>query len=230
MVSLQSILEKHKNEFYPVVDFSQDDITRTLDLSGANTDFTSEIFNDINLFSAWIDEQKRKAGARYLIGGYNEDRAMYRRSKLFDGKNDIVGEPRSLHLGLDIWAAAGTEVFAPLDAIVHSFAFNNQDGDYGATIILQHELEGVIFYTLYGHLSLIDIDGLQKVKHINRGKVFAHFGAPEENGNWPPHLHFQLIVDIGNYQGDYPGVCKPSESAVFLQNCPDPYLVFQPKS
>jgi hypothetical protein len=37
------------------------------------------------------------------------------------------------------------------------FAFNNNFSDYGATIILQHQLDTVVFYTLYGHVSLVDI-------------------------------------------------------------------------
>ncbi|MEO6407121.1 MAG: peptidoglycan DD-metalloendopeptidase family protein [Ferruginibacter sp.] len=230
MNSFQSILEKYTREFYPIVSVAEDDIIKTLDISETNKDFTEKNFNDINLFSDWINEQKQKAGTRFLFGGYNENRAMYSRSKLFDGTQGENVEPRSLHLGLDIWSDAGTKVYAPQDATVHSFAFNKQHGDYGATIILQHELEGVVFYTLYGHLSLKDLEGLEKGKPIQKGEVFAHFGSPEENGNWPPHLHFQLIADIVGFHGDYPGVCKPSESKYYLQNCPDPLLVFNPKS
>jgi peptidoglycan LD-endopeptidase LytH len=46
-----------------------------------------------------------------------------------------------------------------------------------------------------------------------------------ENGNWPPHLHFQLIADMEGWKGDYPGVCKYSEREKWLGNCPDPDLV-----
>ena len=80
--------------------------------------------------------------------------------------------------------------------MIHSFAFNNNFGDYGATIILLHQLEGFPFYTLYGHLSLDDIAHVKEGKYISRGEVIGHFGKPEENGHWPPHLHFQIINDI----------------------------------
>src|SRR5690349_12009347 len=79
---------------------------------------------------------------------------------------------------------------APLDAIVHSFAFNNQQGDYGATIILTHKIEEISFFTLYGHLSLSSIKNIQEGQRIEKGDVFAEFGIPIENGHWPPHLHF----------------------------------------
>lgn len=109
-----------------------------------------------------------------------------------------------------------------MDAVVHSFAFNDHYGDYGATIILHHRLETFSFYSLYGHLSLQDLSGLTEGKHIAAGDPFAHFGEPGENGHWPPHLHFQLIIDMQGMKGDYPGVCKLSEREKYLSNCPDP--------
>ena len=59
------------------------------------------------------------------------------------------------------------------------------------------------------------------------GETIGHFGAANENGNWPPHLHFQIILNMGNYNGDYPGVCKRSEREEYLQNCPDPDIILQ---
>jgi hypothetical protein len=61
--------------------------------------------------------------------------------------------------------------------------------------------------------------------HIKRGTAFAHFGEFHENGHWPPHLHLQLIIDIADHKGDYPGVCRYSEREIFLSNCPDPDLL-----
>jgi len=106
-----------------------------------------------------------------------------------------------------------------------SFAFNNNDSDYGATIILTHNLEGLSFYTLYGHLSLNSLKNLEEGKRIARGEVFTEFGMRFENGNWPPHLHFQIILDMQGWLGDYPGVCKFSEKDFWLSNCPDPDLI-----
>jgi len=136
-------------------------------------------------------------------------------------------EPRRLHLGIDIWGKPYTKVMAPLDGIVHSFAFNNAFGDYGATIILTHNLDGEAFHTLYGHLSLNSIKNINEGDRIKRGDVFAEFGIPFENGQWPPHLHFQLIIDMEGMKGDYPGVCKFSEREKYLANCPDPDLILQ---
>ena len=116
---------------------------------------------------------------------------------------------------------------APLDGIVHSFAFNNNDSDYGATIILTHNLDGVGFHTLYGHLSLNSLKNLYEGQKVTSGEVIAEFGMRFENGNWPPHLHFQLIADMQGWKGDYPGVCRFSERMQWLTNCPDPNIILK---
>jgi murein DD-endopeptidase MepM/ murein hydrolase activator NlpD len=224
------ILQKHSHDYHPVVRTNAGEKIAAVDLSKNNKEFTPGIYEKAENFNWFIENEKKKIGASYLIGGYREHRDMYRRSSLFD-KNIIdnisADEPRSIHLGIDIWANAGMKIFAPFGGMIHSFAYNNNFGDYGATIILQHQLETINFYTLYGHLGLKDIEQKRKGQFITRGENFGHFGSWEENGNWPPHLHFQVILDIGNFEGDYPGVCKLSEAAKYLQNSPDPNLILK---
>lgn len=205
----------------PVVPFTvETDRLLLLDFTEGNQSLRADILDDTAAFTSYIDQQLLHADARYGIGGYAEHRTVYSRSKVFDAKEGV--EPRRLHLGIDIWGLAGTPVSAPLDGIVHSFAFNDQFGDYGATIILEHHMPAGIFYSLYGHLSLQDLKGLEKGQCIPAGQAFAHFGKPVENGHWPPHLHFQLILDMEGKAGDYPGVCAWSERERYLRNCPDP--------
>jgi murein DD-endopeptidase MepM/ murein hydrolase activator NlpD len=221
---LTTILQKYQPSFAKVVPFnSQQDILLLLDFTAANTDLTDDILNNTDSFSAYINAKLQATNCKYGIGGYNEHRTVYSRSKVFD----TTDEPRRLHLGVDIWGEAETPVFSALDGVVHSFAFNNQYGDYGATIILQHQLEDVIFYALYGHLSLKDLEGLYEGKTFAKGELVAHFGRAEENGAWPPHLHYQLIIDMQGKKGDFPGVCKLSERAAYLANCPDADLILQ---
>lgn len=224
--SLTDILRKNQASFGPVVPFNPatDRIT-TLDLTAANTTLTDEILNSTPAFSAWVNTQCSQAGARYAAGGYAEHRTVYKVSRVFDGQAGAA--PRRLHLGLDIWGRYGTAVMAPLPGIVHSFAFNNNPGDYGATILLSHQLNGITFYTLYGHLSLSSLQNLQEGQRIEKGQIFAAFGIPAENGQWPPHLHMQIIEDIGTWKGDYPGVCAWEEREKWLANSPDPELILQ---
>lgn len=224
---LPEILKAHQNEYGPVVSFDPvKDKLVLLDLTANNKDLSENILDDIHAFVGYINHQLITANARYGIGGYNEHRTVYSRSKVFDAT--IEGEePRRLHLGVDIWGKPNTAVKAPLNGIVHSYAFNDNFGDYGVTIILAHQLDGTSFYTLYGHLSLNSIKNIQEGDSINKGDVFAEFGIPAENGHWPPHLHFQVIDDIGEWKGDYPGVCKFSGREKWLANSPDPDIILQ---
>ncbi|MEN9570590.1 MAG: hypothetical protein RL172_1821 [Bacteroidota bacterium] len=223
MSRLQNILLKHQPTFYPVVPFAADtQQLLALDFTAANTGLTPGLLKSTQLLSDFIAAQLNAGNYQYGIGGYNENRVLYQRSTHFNGD-----EPRSIHLGIDIWGAAGTPVFAPMGGMVHSVAFNNHFGDYGATIILQHQLDTVAFHTLYGHVSLGDIAALSEGMYVNRGQQIAQFGTPEENGDWPPHLHFQIIEDMELKEGDYPGVCSQSEREKYLLNCPDADLILQ---
>ncbi|MBI1362107.1 MAG: peptidoglycan DD-metalloendopeptidase family protein [Alphaproteobacteria bacterium] len=154
-----------------------------------------------------------------LFGGYGEDRAMYA-TPLF---NPGTVEPRTLHIGLDIFGPAGAALFAPVAGRIHSFQDNDQPGDYGPAIILEHEpAEGVVFHTLYGHLSRSSLKGLAVGNTITVGQKLGELGERSENGGWLPHVHVQVLLEIGDAKGDYPGVCRRSEAARWLAACPDP--------
>lgn len=226
-LKLIALLKNHQQDFSAVVPFipAAHKII-PFDFSSSNKEINEDILDSTKDFISFINQKLNEADAYYGIGGYNEHRVIYSRSKVFDPvvKDE---EPRRLHLGTDIWGKPNTAVMAPLDGIIHSFAFNNNFGDYGATIILSHSLSGMSFHTLYGHLSLNSIKNISAGDRISKGDVFAEFGIPYENGHWPPHLHFQIIKDIGEWKGDYPGVCKFSEKEKWLDNCPDPDLIMQ---
>ncbi len=214
-------LLKYQPTYHPVIkiDGKKDKII-PFNFTATNTEITKELIADTQQFSAWVNNKLHAQNATFGNGGYNENRTLYSRSNLFAGE-----QARTLHLGVDIWGLAGTPIHAPIGGMVHSFAFNNNFGDYGATIILQHNLDTTAFYTLYGHLSLSDLTEMRVGKFVTRGEVFAHFGEPEDNGNWPPHLHFQIIEDMGLSVGDYPGVCSLKEAVKYLNNCPDANLM-----
>lgn len=223
----RNIFIRNQPSLHPVLRFNpQEDKLVPLDFTANNTELQADILEDTPLFSAYIAAKLKKAHGNIGIGGYGEYRQVYGRSALFNASSPSK-EPRRLHLGTDLWAPAGTSVFAPLGGMIHSFAFNNRFGDYGATLILLHQLDGIPFYTLYGHISLQDIASLQEGQYVIRAQEIAHIGEPHENGHWPPHLHFQIMFDMGVYKGDYPGVCSWSERDKYLSNCPDPDLILQ---
>ena len=177
--------------------------------------------NDVTGFTEHLFSEIAAAKTPVGIGRYNEDRVLYRHSPLFDGD----AERRSIHLGMDLFVVEGTAVLAPLPAQVHSLADNDRLGDYGPTVILGHEVDGVRFFTLYGHLSRATLDELEAGRRLEAGDVLGWVGDHHENGGWPPHLHFQIIADLQGRSGDFPGVAAPSERERFLELCPDPNLL-----
>ncbi len=189
-----------------------------IDLSVKNVLQTGPRLYEFEALEGFVAQRMEKTGSPIVWGGYLEHRMIYSSSPLFHEDQ----HPRNIHLGIDFWTDAGSSVHAPLPGTVHSFQDNSAFRDYGPTIILQHEMYGRIFHTLYGHLSQASINGLQVGQSISKGQRIAWLGVPNENGNWPPHLHFQIIVDMHGKKGDYPGVCALEELKAYSANCPDP--------
>jgi len=197
---------------------------KLLDFSESNSDLLNRDLSETTVFTDYVFREMLDHSTYTGIGGYGENRVIYRQLDHFSKQEE---NPRCIHLGIDIWAPSGENIFTPLDGKVRSFAFNDHLGDYGPTIILEHELENVKFYTLYGHLSLSSISDLHKGKAFSAGDKIAEIGNYPENGDWPPHLHFQVISDIKDYKGDYPGVCSFKDKEYFLSVCPDPGLLLR---
>jgi 4-aminobutyrate aminotransferase-like enzyme/Ser/Thr protein kinase RdoA (MazF antagonist) len=174
-----------------------------------------------------LARRKREAGATLGIGRYDEPRLMYVGSDYRPPGTD-VDEWRTVHLGLDLDLPAGSPVLAPLAGTVHSLGDNDGSGDYGPTVILRHEPEpGLEFFTLYGHLSRDSLVRLRPGAAIARGERVGAVGETAENGGWPPHLHLQLIVDLLDRRGTFPGVCPERDRDLWLGLCPDPNLIAQ---
>ncbi len=195
-----------------VFDFSE----LNIELQDIDLDSTEDLANYV---LRTLKQEKKTVG----VGGYFEDRLIYKRSKHFDNE----GEPRSIHLGIDIWVKEGTPIYSPLPGVIHSFKNNENFGDYGPTLILEHLIEGETFYTLYGHLSLESISDKEIGQQVRRGDVIAEIGNSSINGGWPSHLHFQIITDILGNHGDFPGVAPPSAKEYFHKLCIDPNLILK---
>lgn len=193
-----------------------------LDLSINNIDLKTVDITNAKECQGYIDEVNYLNVSKVAYGGYLEKRSLYSNAQNFIGST-----PRDIHLGIDFWCKAGTKVIAPIGGKVHSFKNNNTLFDYGPTIILEHKIDESRFYTLYGHLSVESLTGLQIGKVFARGDVLGTIGTPEVNVGYAPHLHFQLILDLQGYSGDYPGVCNEADLIFYSKNCPNPNLLLQ---
>lgn len=196
--------------------------TLQLDFTEANKALAEVDLEDTAKFNAFVFGQMEIATKKYGIGGYLEKRGIYRRSEVFATATSTF---RNIHLGVDIWAAAGCCVYAPLKGKIHSFQDNQGFGNYGPTLILAHDLGEKTLYSLYGHLSRASLSSFEVGREVRAGERICEIGPFPENGDWPPHLHFQLMWDMGTYWGDYPGVAAEQDLNYFRENCPDPNLL-----
>ncbi len=175
--------------------------------------------------SARLFQEMESAGATVGIGRYGEARLLYK-AEQYEVETDEMPEWRTIHLGVDLFMESGTPVYAPMDGKIHSFNNNTDPLDYGPAIILEHETTGGDrFFTLYGHLSLDSLDEMQVGLRIEKGQALARIGDSKINGGWPPHLHFQIIIDIFDETGTFPGVARPSLQDVWKSICPDPNII-----
>jgi peptidoglycan LD-endopeptidase LytH len=209
-------LAPHVAELLPIP--MKNIVQARIDLSVDNSKKAGMELVDRDQLWAYVAAQRGRSPHGVVWGGYLEHRSIYYSSALFQE----VQHPRDIHLGLDFWADAGTAVCAPLAGQVHSFQDNAAFKDYGPTIVLQHEVHGLVFYSLYGHLARKSLDGLAVGMQIAKGQLLGWLGEEFENGQWPPHLHFQLVRDMQGLVGDYPGVCASQDLDFYRTNCPNP--------
>lgn len=192
-----------------------------LDLSIASLDAPSPEQESEGIWQHQVRTQFAEHGASLLVGRYDEARLCYAGEDYA-----LAGEDRELrrcvHLGIDLFAPAGTPVMAPLAAKVFSVHDNRGERNYGTTVILEHELEGTRVYSLYGHLGRGALHALREGQPLAAGEAFAELGTKEENGGWPPHLHLQWIADLLGQRHDCPGAAAPEERDLWLELCPDP--------
>ncbi len=196
-----------------------------LDLSVGSLDLgNNSNFDNIKGFEKKINQLLAENNADYGVGGYGEVRPFYS-TDAYKVEGNMGAQWRTVHLGLDVWGDAGTAIFSPLAGKIFSVKNNAGERDYGPTLIVEHEMDnGQVFYLLYGHLSLESLEGKEKGMAVEKGEKIAEIGAAPVNGNWPPHLHFQVMLDMLGMEGDFPGVCFPTEAPTWLSICPDPGL------
>jgi 4-aminobutyrate aminotransferase-like enzyme/Ser/Thr protein kinase RdoA (MazF antagonist) len=207
---------------------------RVFNLSPGSTFLGADpVSSQVQALTQGIFGEMQRTGSAVGIGRYNEPRLLYTSPLLANSDlptEQPIDEHRTIHLGMDFFTEPGTSVCAPLDGVVYSFANNRAHLDYGPVVVLEHQLEytgadGTAFFTLYGHLTEDSLRNLQIGQRISRGQVFAHIGSSSENGDWPPHLHFQVISDLLDLGTDFPGVALASERQVWTSLSPDPNLL-----
>lgn len=223
-MNFSSYLNSLTKKFTPLVDDASLKDYITIDLSVQQTELKDVDTSSSQVFQEYINSYLKMHKKKVAYGGYLERRNLYTRSTYFTSD---IENTRNIHLGMDIWCPANTAVLIPLNGKIHSFQNNTNHGDYGPTIILEHRLKDQIFYTLYGHLNLASLDGIKINSELQAGDILGYLGNAEVNGDYAPHLHFQIIRDLEGNRGDYPGVCALKDVEFYQNNCPDPNLLLK---
>jgi murein DD-endopeptidase MepM/ murein hydrolase activator NlpD len=172
--------------------------------------------------TAILFDEIKKNKKQWGFSGYFEDRSR-------SLKNTIIFEQgRVYHLGIDLFAPVGTELYAPLEGQVVVSEYEDGVTNYGGLVVLKHNINNSIFYSLYGHLNKIFLP--QIGQNIKRGELFAKIGDTFENGQWIPHLHLQVFTEEG-YGGGwlYKGYCKKEDALNIDRYCPNPIFMLRYK-
>jgi len=220
-------LQKNSHTFASVLDADvRTEPSIVLDLSISSPLLDSDLVKNTEpLLTSRLFGAMQSAGVKLAVGRYDESRLLYA-TPLFATGAGLTDERRMVHIGIDLFAAPGSPIYAPMAGTIHIFADNKSALDYGPVIILKHVTDdGTIFFTLYGHLSQESLNGLSVGKPVAKGERLATIGAADVNGGWTPHLHFQIITDLLDFGRDFPGVVRTSQREMWLSFSPDPNFI-----
>ncbi len=155
-----------------------------------------------------------------------EKRALYT-SAIYKRASDNGFERRNIHLGVDFWLPENTPVHALLEGEVVCVTNDAYPKGYGGLLILKHQVADFHFYTLYGHNTVQSVQKHAIGSRVKKGAQIAVLANASENGDWVPHLHFEIMLSRLDYTDDFPGVAFESELAIWKSICPDPNLLFK---
>jgi murein DD-endopeptidase MepM/ murein hydrolase activator NlpD len=177
--------------------------------------------------------EKTPKRGRWAIGRYDENRGGLYNTEMFqDVEYSIDGYAgkRTLHLGIDLMAPLGEPVYAFSDGVVHSSGYNEELGDYGNVIVIEHFIAGKTnrsLYALYGHMDK-SVTKKKPGRRIQKGEIIGRIGDWHENGGWiAPHVHFQLSIHPPETH-DMPGAASFQDRDRALIDYPDPRIVLGP--
>ena len=185
-------------------------------------------FNNLDLFQFKIEQLQKEVPTKILAGGYLEPRNLYTSTE-YDTIGNYGNQSRTIHIGVDFWLPENTPVHALFDGEVVIVENDIGDKEYGGLVVLKHQQNDFCFYTLYGHNSAQSVLKHKLGAIIKKGAQVAALANYPENGNWAPHLHFEITLSLLDYKTDFPGVAYFNQIEVWKSLCPDPNLLFKLK-
>jgi peptidoglycan LD-endopeptidase LytH len=242
--NLVRVTDEDRQTFHPVLKFPRDITVPVVDYRQAKGLASMEQVKQAKQRQRWwrrlwrtVERTTSRIILRiptnsYGIGRYDENRIAMYSSEMFQNTNYEIGGfggQRTVHLGIDLGGPVGAKVYAFADGLVHSVGYNEEYGDYGYVIVLQHTLpSGQHIWALYGHLDKSTVRGLRPGMTVRKGAVIGRLGDCHENGGWEaPHVHFQLSM-IPPETHDMPGASSVEDRPKALLQYPDPRFILGP--
>ncbi|MEQ8926680.1 MAG: peptidase M23, partial [Fulvivirga sp.] len=110
MNQIEAALNRNKGLFSRITPFNfNEEPYFVFDFTKENNALANVDLNNEQSFNDYIFGSLASANCKVGVGGYGENRTIYSRSDVFSDT-----ENRSLHLGIDVWAEAGTPIYAPM--------------------------------------------------------------------------------------------------------------------
>ena len=138
-----------------------------------------------------------------------QDSVKYTITSEYGYRKDPINEKMVLHDGIDVAAPQGTEIVASASGTVVDVGY--QENGLGNYVYIEHNIDGTIYYTAYGHMlddSIVVTKG-QKVKAKEKLGIIGQSGRATGT-----HVHFSLLTPKLKWDKD---------------NLKDPMYIFEKK-
>ncbi len=216
-------LDRNRTTLKPVIEgglagkFARIDLSFETRMLGASPDESRT-----SVLGPRIDRHLAEKGAEIGLGLWDEARTIYLGGP-FEGDGHPIDPTRTIHIGVDLFIPAGTEVFLPLHGAVESLGDIGPEKDYGPVVLFRHEPDGCpVFWTLWGHLDHELLARLKVGDAVPAGGRVGLTGAPPHNGDWPPHPHIQIVLDTLDHGHDFPAVAGSEVRDLWCALSPNP--------
>jgi len=161
--------------------------------------FNFEVTTPVDGFS-WENKDAFKLGIQPAASG-----------KIESGMFGMVrNDGNKFHEGIDIKSfsrnragQAIDKIYAVLSGKISHISREN-NGSYGKYLVLEHNNDGFLFYTLYAHLSEIS-ENIYEGKQIHSGDFLGIIGDTSNVYKFPKgteHLHFEIGFQLGRNSFD----------------------------
>jgi murein DD-endopeptidase MepM/ murein hydrolase activator NlpD len=188
----QLVAEKQKEADKQVgLEASRGEVTNLKAQVASSNDKLADQIDDLNAEAdRLVDEIRKLQGNQAFVGGNFcwPSASSTRVTSEFGYRIHPILKVKKLHTGLDIGAAAGTNVLAANSGTVIKAGWNNS---YGNVVMIDH---GGGIVTLYAHNSKLLV---KTGDVVTKGQVISLVGSTGNSTG--PHIHFEVRVN-GEYQ------------------------------